>query len=107
MPIDGFDPPAEHRERDDVGRRRISTDPGLAATTRRVTGYYKVPSLKGLWYRGPLAHSGSVATLEDWIDERRQQPDHVPTGYVGRGPRASDCWSDSQAPMTSRCTGRG
>ena len=34
------------------------------------TGYYKVPSLKGLWYRGPLEHNGSVATLEDWFDPR-------------------------------------
>ena len=36
--------------------------------TRRGTGYYKVPSLKGVWYRGPFEHMGSVATLEDWFD---------------------------------------
>jgi len=36
--------------------------------TRKGTGYYKVPSLRGLWYRGPYEHDGSVATLEDWFD---------------------------------------
>ena len=48
--------------------------------TRRGTGYYRVPSLKGVWYRGPFEHSGSVATLEDWFDENRLKPDYVPTG---------------------------
>jgi len=36
--------------------------------TRKATGYYKVPTLKGLWYRSPLEHSGSVASLEEWFD---------------------------------------
>lgn len=88
LPVDGFRPPKEHYERFDVARRRVGTDPELATATRRGTGYYKVPSLKGLWYRGPLEHSGSVATLEDWFDARRQDDGYVPTGYVGRGPRA-------------------
>jgi cytochrome c peroxidase len=30
--------------------------------------YYKVPSLKGVWYRGPFEHNGSVATFEDSLD---------------------------------------
>jgi hypothetical protein len=42
----------------------IGTDANLTMTTRRGTGYYKVPSLKGVWYRGPFEHNGSVATLE-------------------------------------------
>jgi hypothetical protein len=29
----------------------VDTDPGLALSTRNGTGYYKVPSLKGVWYR--------------------------------------------------------
>jgi hypothetical protein len=52
-------------------------------TTRRGTGYYKVPSLKGVWYRGPLQHSGAVATLEDWFDSDRLRADYVPTGFRG------------------------
>jgi hypothetical protein len=42
-----------------------------------------VPSLKGVWYRGPFEHNGSVATLEDWFDERRLRDDYVPTGWKG------------------------
>jgi hypothetical protein len=48
-------------------------------------GYYKVPSLKGVWYRGPFEHNGSVATLDDWFDERRLKNDYVPTGFKGAG----------------------
>ena len=44
-----------------------------------------MPSLKGLWYRGPLGHSGSVATLEDWLDPDRLRPDYRPTGFAGPG----------------------
>ena len=51
----------------------------------RGTGYYKVPSLKGVWYRGPFEHNGSVATLEDWFDSRRLRDDYVPTGFKGYG----------------------
>lgn len=49
------------------------------------TGYYKVPSLNGLWYRGPFGHSGSIATLEDWFDPARLRDDYVPTGFAGVG----------------------
>jgi hypothetical protein len=38
-----------------------------------------------LWYRGPLEHNGSVATLEDWFDPKRLKDDYVPTGFVGLG----------------------
>ena len=36
------------------GPRRVSvgTDPGLALHTRKGTGYYNVPSLKGAWSAG-------------------------------------------------------
>ena len=63
----------------------VGTDPNLALRTRRGTGYYKVPSLKGTWYRGPFEHNGSVATLEDWFDQRRLRDDYVPTGFKGYG----------------------
>ena len=84
-PVEGFAPPPEHVRQLDVLAVTVGTDPGLALRTRRGTGYYKVPSLKGLWYRGPLEHSGSVATLEDWFNPQRLQPDYVPTGFRGYG----------------------
>lgn len=81
--VDGFVPPPDHRERFDVLDRRVGTDAGYALRTRKGTGYYKVPSLKGVWYRGPLEHNGSVATLEDWFNPDRLRDDYVPTGYAG------------------------
>jgi hypothetical protein len=61
----------------------VGTDPTLALRTRRGTGYYKVPSLKGVWYRGPFEHSGSVATLADWFDPERLTDTYIPTGFRG------------------------
>jgi hypothetical protein len=84
-PVDGFNVPNDHREKYDVLWASVGTDPGLALMTRRGTGYYKVPSLKGVWYRGPFEHNGSVATLEDWFDPRRLKNDYVPTGFRGPG----------------------
>ena len=77
-PVTGFTPSDEDRRRFDVMAVGVGTDPGLALRTRRGTGYYKVPSLKGLWYRGPFEHSLWVATLEDWFDPRRTRDDYVP-----------------------------
>ena len=83
IPVDGFEPPTEARKLLDVLDRRVGTDPRYALQTLKGTGYYKVPSLKGVWYRGPLEHHGSVATLEDWFDPARVRDDYVPTGYKG------------------------
>ena len=44
-----------------------------------------MPTLRGLWYRGAYEHSGSVASLEDWFDPRRLQPDYRPTAWRGLG----------------------
>ena len=84
-PAEGFDVPAKHREKYDILDVSVGTDPGLAMDTRRGTGYYKVPSLKGVWYRGPFGHDGSAQTLEDWFDPARLADDYVPTGFIGYG----------------------
>jgi hypothetical protein len=80
-PAEGFKIPAEHLRRYDILPVVVGTDPYLTLKTRRGTGYYKVPSLKGVWYRGPFEHNGSVATLEDWFDPARLREDYVPTGF--------------------------
>jgi hypothetical protein len=85
IPVTGFRPPAEHLRVFDVLQRAVGTDPSHALQTRRGTGYYKVPSLLGVWYRGPFEHNGSVATLEDWFDPRRLEPTYLPTGFRGVG----------------------
>ena len=84
-PAAGFAVPEGHERKYNVHPVGVGTDPGLALKTRRGTGYYKVPSLKGVWYRGPLGHSGSVSTLEDWFDPMRLRDDYAPTGFKGYG----------------------
>ncbi len=78
--VDGFDPPAGAA---DVVSIKIDLDPAYTLETHKGTGYYKVPSLKGVWYRGPFGHNGSAATLEDWLDPARVKPGYVPTGFKG------------------------
>ncbi len=84
-PVAGFNVPEDHLKKYDILPLSVGTDPQLALKTRRGTGYYKVPSLRGVWYRGPFEHNGSVATLEDWFDPARLSDDYVPTGFKGYG----------------------
>ena len=79
----GFKVPSDHPEHDHIMNRRVGTDATMTLTTNRGTGFYKVPSLLGVWYRGPFEHNGSVATLEDWFDPHRLEENYVPTGWKG------------------------
>jgi mono/diheme cytochrome c family protein len=83
----GFRVPENHPLRADILPVSIGTDPGLALKTRKGTGLYKVPTLKGVWYRGLYGHDGAVASLEDWLDAARLRPDYMPTGFKGVGVR--------------------
>ena len=83
LPAPGFQVPEDHLKKYDVLKVSIGTDPNLTMNTRRGTGYYKVPSLRGVWNRNMFEHSGSVATLEDWFDPKRLREDYVPTGFRG------------------------
>ncbi len=85
VPVEGFKVPHESQKEVAILNVVVGTDPTLTLRTNRGTGYYKVPSLKGLWYRGLLEHSGSVASLEDWFDAARLQAGYVPTGFKGYG----------------------
>ena len=82
-PATGFTVPGDHLQRYRIINRSVDTDPALALRTRKGTGYYKVPSLKGLWYRGPLQHEGAARTLEDWLDPVR--PRTIPGHPFGLG----------------------
>ncbi len=82
---EGFTPPPDADEKFDILPVSVGTDAGLTLKTRRGTGYYKVPSLKGVWYRSMFGHSGWCATLEDWFDPRRLRADYVPTGFMPYG----------------------
>lgn len=80
-PALGFTVLADHLKRYGIINRSVGTDPELALRTRKGTGYYKVPSLKGVWYRGPFQHAGAVRTLEEWFDPARL--DKVPGHRFG------------------------
>jgi hypothetical protein len=85
VPAQGFNVPNLHKVRYNILPVPVGTDERATLDTRRGTGYYKIPSLKGVWYRGPFEHSGSVATLEDWFDARRLREDYVPSGFKPPG----------------------
>ena len=82
---DGYKPPPDHPNQADIVNISVRTDPGLAMKTRKGTGFYKIPSLRGVWYRPLLLHDGSVASLEEMFDPDRLKPDHVPGGWIGPG----------------------
>ena len=84
----GFTPPNDRRSGLDVLPISVGTDAGLALKTRKGTGYYKVPSLKGLWYRGHYLHDGSVASLEEMFDPDRLKETHLPGGWNPPGGEA-------------------
>jgi mono/diheme cytochrome c family protein len=79
----GYEPPENHPFAQDMMDVSVGTDENLALRTRKGTGLYKIPSLKGVWYRGLYGHDGSVASLEDWFDPARLKDDYVPTGFKG------------------------
>jgi len=80
-PAEGFTKPKDLPASLDVLPFSVGTDPGLALKTRKGTGFYKVPSLKGAWYRGHYLHDGSVASLEEMFDPGRTKDDHLPGGW--------------------------
>jgi mono/diheme cytochrome c family protein len=81
----GFTPPEHASPELDILPISVGTDSGLALKTRKGTGYYKIPSLKGLWYRGHYLHDGSAASLEEMFDPDRLKETHVPGGWLPVG----------------------
>lgn len=81
----GFQLPTNHPNRSDVINRSAETDPGLALKTRKGTGFYKIPSLRGVWYRPRLMHDGALTTLEEMFDPARHRPDYEPRGWSPYG----------------------
>ena len=80
---DGFKPPVDHPNHADIIGFSVGTDPGTSLRTRKGTGFYKVPSLKGVWYRGRYGHDGSVTSLAEWFNPARLKSDYIPNGWKG------------------------
>jgi hypothetical protein len=79
-PAVGFQIPEKLRKTDQILDISVGTDPSLAMRTRRGTGFYKVPSLRGV-FRNAFGHMGQAETLEEWFDPARLKPDYVPKGF--------------------------
>jgi len=79
----GFQLPDHHPYQPDVMPISVGMDSALALKTRKGTGLYKIPSLKGVWYRGLYGHDGAIASLDEWFNPARLQDDYVPGGFKG------------------------
>lgn len=86
----GFAPPANRPATLDVMAVSVGTDPGLALKTRKGTGYYKVPSLKGVWYRKHFLHDASLNSLEQLFDPDRLKKSFEPGGWNPLGVKTRD-----------------
>lgn len=80
-PANGFEPPEDHFRKYNIFNVSVGTDSVTTLYSRRGTGYYKVPSLRGVWMRSALFHNGNLATLEEVLDPKRLDNDFVPSGY--------------------------
>lgn len=86
-PAEGFKIPPGLMKSENILNVVVGTDPTLALQTPRGTGFYKVPSLRGVWYRNAFGHGGWAETLEEWLDPDRLKEDYVPKGFhLGPGP---------------------
>ena len=84
-PAVGFTPFAGHPNRPDISSESVGTDADTALKTRKGTGLYKIPSLRGVWYRPMLLHDGSLTSLEQMFDPGRLSPDYEPKGWSPPG----------------------
>lgn len=80
---EGFTSPSEMMREYDILPVSVKTDPSAALKTRKGTGFYKVPSLRGLWYRERYLHDGSVTSLEEPFNPGRLDASFVPSGFKG------------------------
>jgi hypothetical protein len=80
-----FTLPAEHPNRSDVLEETVGTGTATTLKTRKGTGMYKIPSLRGVWYRPRLMHDGSITSLEAFFDPARLSPDYEPKGWSPPG----------------------
>ena len=83
----GWRPPTDHPNRADIIFLSVGTDPGLSLETRKGTGFYKIPSLRGVWDRPFLLHDGSLTSLEQMFDPARLDPQYQPKGWNPPGVR--------------------
>jgi len=55
----------------------VGTEPAAGSSTVRATGYYRIPSLRGVARTAPYLHHGAIESLEDFFDPNREESGHV------------------------------
>lgn len=55
----------------------IGTDPAAGRSRDRGTGFYRIPSLRGVARKGPYLHHGPFKTLEEMFTPGRSEPGHT------------------------------
>lgn len=83
-PAIGYTLSEEEKLNPDIIDVSVKTNPELALYSRRGTGFYKVPSLIGVWNRSALMHSGYVTSLEEMFNPARVRSDFIPSGFNPR-----------------------
>ena len=59
-----------------VSLDEIGTDPAAGTSPRRGTGYYRIPSLRGVGRTAPYLHHGAVPSLDELLSPEREEPGH-------------------------------
>jgi mono/diheme cytochrome c family protein len=54
----------------------VGTDPDAGTSRARYTGYYRIPSLRGVSRTAPYLHHGAVRTLDELLSPDRDEPGH-------------------------------
>lgn len=106
-PADEFAVPDSLREEYDILEESVGTDPTLALRTRQGTDYYKVPSLRGVWYRGPFEHKGrSPSRRTGSTPGGSGRGTSRPAGRGRPGRRHAPCRGTGSASTSRLTTGR-
>ena len=56
---------------------RSGTDPAAGTSPGRGTGYWRIPSLRGVGGNAPYLHHGAFPTLEAMFTPGREEPGHT------------------------------
>ena len=54
----------------------VGTDADAGESPVRATGYYRIPSLRGVSRTAPYLHHGAIDSLEEFFDPQRDEPGH-------------------------------
>lgn len=73
---DGCHPPPLFTSDRLVTVEEVGTDPAAGLSEARGTGYYRIPSLRGVGGAGPYLHHGAVPSLEVLFEPERAEPGH-------------------------------